>query len=97
VGAGFEAGTDTTLGKILILISPATSVLVGSVVFYAHVSLNRWLESRAATRARKTLERAINNPNLPEDHKEDFRRQLAEFEQGGRNSRARARPANRDC
>jgi hypothetical protein len=82
VGAGLLVGPDTTLGKILLLISPATSVIVGTTLYYLHVSLNRWLESRAAAAARQTLERAINNPLVPEEDKARFRNQLAIFEEG---------------
>jgi hypothetical protein len=82
VGAGLLVGPDTTLGKILLLISPATSVIVGTTLYYLHVSLNRWLESRAAAAARPTLERAINNPLVPEEDKARFRNQLAIFEEG---------------
>lgn len=58
------------------------SVVVTSGLYYMHLSVNRWLENRAADRARKTLDRAINSPNVPEAEKEKFRKQLAEFEQG---------------
>jgi hypothetical protein len=82
-GAGlYGFGPETTLGKALILASPVTSVLAGSLLFYAHVSLSRWLENRAATRARKTIERAINNENLPEAERDKFRTDLAKFERG---------------
>jgi hypothetical protein len=83
VGLGFGVGPDTTAGKLLMLVAPATSIVVGGGLFYLHVSVNRWMETRAAGSARATLERAIKNPEIPEeDKKKEFRKQLAEFEKG---------------
>ena len=48
VGGGLLAGPETTIGKILLLLSPATSILAGSLFFYLHMSINRWLEDREA-------------------------------------------------
>jgi hypothetical protein len=57
VGLGFGVGPDTTAGKLLMLVAPATSIVVGGGLFYLHVSVNRWMETRAAGSARATLER----------------------------------------
>jgi hypothetical protein len=48
VRAGLLLGPETTVGKILLFISPVTSVIAGSTLYYLHVSLNRWFESRPA-------------------------------------------------
>ena len=40
------------------------------------------MESRQAAKARRTIEAAINNPNVPEARKQAFRERLAEFEAG---------------
>jgi hypothetical protein len=58
------------------------AVIASSMIFYMHVSLQRWLEVRAAKRARQTLRTAIDDPRMPETQKNNFRDQLAEFEQG---------------
>jgi hypothetical protein len=79
-GGGLQVGPETTIGRVLLLISPATSVVAGSLLFYLHVSVNRWLEDREARRARMTLERALDNPQVPEVDKEEFRQLLVGFE-----------------
>jgi hypothetical protein len=79
-GGGLQAGPETTLGKVLLLMSPATSVVAGSLLLYLHMTVNRWLEDREADRARGKLRRALDDPHVPEPDKEEFRRLLAGFE-----------------
>lgn len=79
-GTGLQAGPDTTLGTLLLLASPATSVLAAGALFYLHLMVNRWIEDREAERARAMLARAIDDPHVLESEKEDFRRLLARFE-----------------
>jgi hypothetical protein len=81
VGAGLTVGPETNLGRILLFVSPVTSVVVGSVFFHLHMNLNRWFETRAAGRARRALEEAISSPHLPEEAKARFRLQLVQFEE----------------
>ena len=82
VGGGLEVGTDTTLGKILVLASPLTSVVVGGLTVYLQASWGRYLEARQAAKARKTLQRAIDNDRLPDADRERFRQLLADLEHG---------------
>lgn len=79
-GAGLQAGSDTTLGKVLLLASPATSVAAASALFLWHMMINRWLEDREAERARTIIARALDDPHVPASEKRDFRRLLARFE-----------------
>jgi hypothetical protein len=79
-GGGLLVGPDTTFGKVLLLLSPATSVLAGTLLFYAHMNLRRWLEDREADRARGRLREALHDPDVPEDKKAAFRQLLGEFE-----------------
>src|SRR4051812_17270270 len=72
-GSGLVVGPETTIGKVLLLISPATSVVAGTLLFYAHMNLRRWLEDREADRARARLREALDNPNVPEAKKALFR------------------------
>ncbi len=79
-GGGLIVGPETTLGKVLLLASPAMTAVMTSALYYLHVSINRWFEDREAARARLTLQRAIANPDIPEPDKQEFREQLASFE-----------------
>jgi hypothetical protein len=82
VGLGLLSGPETTLGRVLLLASPATSVVTGSLFYYLHLTLNRWLEDREATRARETLKRALDDPDVPDDDKVEFRKLLANHHRG---------------
>lgn len=79
-GGGLLVGPETTLGKILLLASPATTAIVTSLLYYLHVWVNNWFEDRVAARARVALQRAIANPDIEETDKQEFRSQLASFE-----------------
>lgn len=75
-GAGLQVGPETTLGKILLLASPATSVVAGQLFFYLHVNVNRWLEDRQARRARSLLKQALDDPDVPDEVKREYRELL---------------------
>lgn len=68
------------LGRVLLLASPALTAIVTGTFYYLHVAINRWFEDREAARARATLQKAIEDPNVPEKDKQEFRGLLADFE-----------------
>jgi len=61
----------------MLLASPLTSLLAGTLLFYFHVNVNRWLEDREAKRARGILDEALDDDHVPDDVKDDFRQLLA--------------------
>lgn len=79
-GGGLEVGADTTVGKILLLLSPATSVVVGSLLFYLRIELGRYQEGRMVAKARRTLVDAIDNPRYTEPEREYFRKVLLQLD-----------------
>jgi hypothetical protein len=78
-GGGLTVGPETLLGKILILASPITSVLIDYAVIQGRASMRQWEQQRPIRQARKTLKRAIEDPHTPEERKAIYRQQLADL------------------
>lgn len=76
---GLTVGPETTLGKLLILASPLTTLLADYAVVQGREALARWEERRPFRRARKTLKRGIKDPDTPEARKAIYREQLADL------------------
>jgi hypothetical protein len=67
---------ESTLGKVMLLLSPLTSVVVGSLFFYLQAGFARYLEARRVAKARTTVESALDNPRYTETEREHFREVL---------------------
>jgi hypothetical protein len=78
-GAGLGIGPDTTIGKVLLLMSPATSVVSGACLFFAHARVRRWLEDKEAEQARADLKMALEDPDVSEEDKQEFKRLLSGY------------------
>ena len=78
-GGGLTIGPETTLGKVLILASPVTSVLVDYTVIQGRQWLARWEQQRPIRIARRTLKTAIKDPDTPENRKALYREKLADL------------------
>lgn len=76
-GVGLSIGADEALGQALLLVSPAAAIVCSGLLFYMHLAVHRWLEDREANRARATLKRALEDDDVPEADKEEFRSLLA--------------------
>lgn len=72
-GGSLGVGPESTLGKVMLLVSPLTSVVVGSLFFYLQAELARYLEARMVSKARTTVENALDNPRYTETEHEHFR------------------------
>jgi hypothetical protein len=73
-------GPHTTLGAILLYLAPATSFVVGAVLYYVQLQASRYLERRVINSARKTLERQLDSNRTSESHKVKIRKMLEELE-----------------
>ena len=78
-GGGLTIGPETALGKVLILASPLTSVFVDYAVVQGSASVRRWDEQRPIRQARRTLKKAINDRDTPEERRAVYREQLADL------------------
>lgn len=72
-------GPETLLGKALILASPFTTVLVDYALSQARASLDRWESARPLRRARRTLQKGIKDPHIPDERRQVYRAQLADL------------------
>ncbi len=79
-GGGLTIGPETLLGKLLILASPFTTVLVDYAVIQGQAALERWENDRPIRRARRTLKRAIKDQHMPEQRRALYREQLADLQ-----------------
>jgi len=75
-----SVGPNTAIGAILLYLAPATSFVVGAVLYYMEVQASRYLEKRLVNGARKTLERQLDNPRTSDEHKASIRAMLEEME-----------------
>jgi hypothetical protein len=78
-GGGLAIGPDTLAGKILILVSPLASVAVDYATVQARFSLQRWEAFRPLRQARRTLKKAIKDPDIPQKVKLAYQKQLTEL------------------
>ena len=78
-GSGLTVGPETLLGKILILASPVTSVLVDYAVIHGSATLRHRSQQRLIRQARRTLEEGIKAPETTDERRDEYQHILAEL------------------
>ncbi|MEU6741562.1 hypothetical protein [Streptosporangium sandarakinum] len=73
-------GSDTTLGALILYLTPAASFVIGSALYYMQVQASRYMERRLVKNAMKTLQAQLDNPLTSEEHKARIRKLLEEAE-----------------
>ncbi|MCL2728408.1 MAG: hypothetical protein FWE15_00110 [Actinomycetia bacterium] len=74
-------GLNTTGGKALVYISPFATVLIGSILFFAEIQLDRLLQRRAVRSAQITITEQLDNPRTSNEHKDRLRKKLESLEE----------------
>jgi hypothetical protein len=68
----------------LVLLAPSVSVALGAFLTWSSRIIQRWLADRQRqfriSRAKCTLQAALNNPNTSAEHKDQLRRELESLE-----------------
>jgi hypothetical protein len=74
-------GPTTTMGAILLYLSPSVAYITGAVLYYIDVQTSRFLQRRMVNSARKTLTRQMQDPAMSTQYKARIRRKLEELEE----------------